>query len=269
METTVHFQHFMPRPAMDTILVAEDHDDMRNNICTSLLPYFNVVGVPNGNQAWQMVVKYLPNLVIVDIMMPGMDGLSLCRHLKNDERTNHIPVIMLTGLADIETKIEGLQNGADDYMAKPFYAEELHARASNLIEARKKLREKYFRQFNLMPREVTIQSSDEKFISMVMNVVELHMDDSQFGVEIFAREVGLSSVQLYRKLHTLTGYSPNDFIREQRLQRSASLLEKKVGNVAEVAYRVGFNTLSYPDIEDFEPSILLPILLLIPFHFFS
>ena len=246
METaTIQLQHLLPRQSGDMILVAEDHDEMRNYLCENLLPYFKVVGVGNGAHAWQMVVKYLPNLVIADLMMAGMDSLALCRQMKNDDRTNHIPIIMLTGNADMETRIEGLNNGADDYMAKPFYLKELHARARNLIEARKKMREKYSQTISLKPFERSVQSMDEIFLQKVISVVEHHIDDPRFGVEIFAREVGFSTVQLYRKLHSLTGLSPNDFIREQRLQRSASLLQKKVGNISEIAYRVGFNTLSY------------------------
>lgn len=243
MNTGVSFQYVLPGHHPDRILVAEE--ETGNFIYKSLLPFFTVIRVAHGDHVLPMALKYLPNLVIADLMTPGINGPALCRHLKNDDRTNDIPIIMITGRDDIKIKIEGFNNGADDYMAKPFHVNELQARARNLIEARKKLREKYRYQITLNSHEVSVQSMDEKLLHKVMEVVELHIDDPQFGVGTFAREVGVSTIQLYRKLLSLTGFAPNDFLRDQRLKRAASLLERKAGNVTEVAYRVGFNTLSY------------------------
>lgn len=241
----VHLCHLRRAQAQDTVLVAEDYEEMRNEICRCLSPHFFVVVAPNGRVAWEMVARYLPNLVIANQTMAGIDGIALCRHIKSDERTNHIPVIMLTGSADIDTKIEGLNSGADDLISKPFQARELRARACNLIRGRKTLLRKYYQAVELRNTGGYLQSKDEKFHQKVMSAVEAHIDDHRFSVEVFAREVGVSTVQLYRKLLALTGLSPNNFVRDVRLQRSALLLEEAVGNVADAAYASGFNSLSY------------------------
>lgn len=244
MNNSVTLQPLLRLQSTDMIVVAVDNEETRNYICESLLPFFRVVGVGNGHHGWHMVFKYVPSLVIADLTMP-MDGLELCRHLKNDDRTWHIPVIVIAAKADMEMKIEAFNIGADEYMEKPIRIRELQARARNLVEARKKLFAKYGQQIQHLTHDASIQSIEKRFIEKAIEVVELHLDDSQFGVENFAREVGLSTIQLYRNLRALTGFSPNFFIREQRLQRSALLLEKNVGNVADVAYRVGFHTLPY------------------------
>ena len=169
----------------------------------------------------------------------------LCKKLKNDEKTCHIPIIMLTAKADIESKLHGLDTGADDYISKPFDIDELKLRVRNLIQNRKKLQEKYAHQILLKPRELEVQSTDDKFLQKILTIAEEHIGDTSFGVDPFAREAGMSTAQLYRKLTALTGYTPNDFIRHMRLQRAADLLNRKAGNIAEVAYQVGFNNLSY------------------------
>lgn len=244
MNNAVTLQPLLPMQSTDMIVVAVNDEETRNCICDSLQAFFRVVGVGNGHQGWQMIVNYVPSLVIADLTMPR-EGLVLCPHLKNDDRTWHIPIIIIAAKADMETRIEALNMGADDYMEKPIRTRELQARARNLVEARKKLFEKYRQQIQDVTHQTSIESIHKKFIEKAIKVVELHMDDSQFGVENFAREVGLSTVQLYRNLRSLTGFSPNFFIREQRLLRSAMLLAKNAGNVADVAYRVGFHTLPY------------------------
>lgn len=228
-----------------TVLIAEDNSDLRFYIRDHFSKQYTILEAADGEEALALAMDKIPDLIISDLMMPKLDGIQLCKKLKSNEKTSHIPIIILTAKTNSETKIEGLETGADDYIGKPFAMNELEVRMHNLIETRKKLQEKYARQMTMQPGEVKITSMDERFLKKIMDVVENHIADTSFGVELFAREVAMSQVQLYRKLTALTAHSPNDFIRHIRLQRAAELLKKKAGNVTEVAYQVGFNNLSY------------------------
>ena len=175
-------------------------------------------------------------------MMPEMDGFELCQKIKSDERLSHIPVILLTAKADLNSKIEGLKFGADDYINKPFEAEELKIRSKNLIDQRKKLREKFSRTIEIKPGDVTISSMDEQFMERLLTVFEKHLSESGFSTESFANEVGMSRSHLNRKMHALTNLSTHGFILNLRLKRAAQLLKKKAGTVSEIAYSVGFDS---------------------------
>jgi DNA-binding response OmpR family regulator len=178
-------------------------------------------------------------------MMPGMDGFTLCSTLKTDPRTSHIPVVLLTAKADAESKLAGLETGADDYLTKPFGLEELLLRVRNLLESRRKLREKFGKQLTLNPKEITVTSTDAQFVERALSIMETQMANPDFDVEAFSREVAMSRSQLHRKLVALTGQGPGDFIRTIRLKRAAALLQSQAGNVSDVAYRVGFTNLPY------------------------
>ena len=178
-------------------------------------------------------------------MMPGLDGLTRCERLKTDERTSHIPIILLTARADSDSKLRGLETGADDYMSKPFGLDELRVRVRNLLESRKKLRERFSRQITLQPTQLVVTSLDEQFLQKALTVAEANLANVAFDVESFSREMGLSRTQLHRKLTALTEQSPNEFIRAIRLSRAASLLGQQGRNVADVAYQVGFSSPNY------------------------
>jgi AraC-like DNA-binding protein len=178
-------------------------------------------------------------------MLPLMSGPELCRKLKQHDITCHIPIILLTAKTSAESKIEGLQTGADDYITKPFEPDELITRVNNLIVSRKKLREQFSREIILQPAAITITSADEKFLQKAMQIVEEHMADATFSVESFSYEMGISRMQLLRKLKALTNHSPADFIRVMRLKRACELFTNKAGTIAEIAYQVGFNDPSY------------------------
>ncbi|MBF8295891.1 MAG: response regulator, partial [Bacteroidetes bacterium] len=227
------------------VLVAEDNDDAREYLRSRLYPEFDVVEVVNGVQAWETASQRIPDVVVSDVMMPEMNGYELCAKLKQDERTSHIPVILLTALADQTDKIEGLQTGADDYLVKPFDAQELLVRIRNLIASRKKIQDRFRTSVPLKPGEVKVESLEDRFLVKVMSVVESHISEEQFDVEQFAEGAHLSRGQLHRKLKALTNLSPTDFIRYIRLRRAKELLEKQAGTVSEVAYRVGFSNHSY------------------------
>jgi DNA-binding response OmpR family regulator len=199
----------------------------------------------DGEKGWQVALEALPDLIISDVMMPKLDGLTLCQRLKKHFTTAHIPVVLLTARAAPEDKIEGLLTGADDYIVKPFNHQELHIRVGKLVEDRKRLRELFRREILLQPESISLASADEVFLQKVTGTVEQFLADQDFDVERLGQEVGMSRTQLYRKLFALTGQAPSDFIRTLRLKRAAALLTQKVGNVAEVAYRVGFKEPSY------------------------
>jgi signal transduction histidine kinase/DNA-binding response OmpR family regulator len=227
------------------VLIIEDNEDLRYYLKRSLAENFQVAESEDGIKGLQKAYNTIPDLVVSDWMMPGMDGITLCHQLKTDERTSHIPVILLTAMAGDNAKLQGLETGADDYLTKPFDNRELIVRIKNLIENRRQMRERYSKEMLLGPKKIPVSSMDEKFLQKVMEAVETNMGDPDFSMEKFGQQVALSRMQLHRKLKALTGNSPGDFLRSMRLKRAKRLLESRAGNVSEVAYEVGFNNLSY------------------------
>lgn len=227
------------------ILLVEDNQDLRHYLRENLQQQFNIQEAEEGQVGIAKAIQDVPDLIISDLMMPKANGLQLCQQLKEDERTSHIPIILLTAKADVETKLEGYRQGADDYIPKPFNMDELLTRIENLLANRKRIQEKYSRQMTLSPSVLPVTSVDERFLKKCLELVERVISDPTFGVELFAREMAVSQTQLYRKLHAITNLSPNEFIRHIRLLRAADLLRKKAGNVSDVAYAVGINNLSY------------------------
>jgi DNA-binding response OmpR family regulator len=192
------------------ILIVEDHRDMRTYIREMLDKDHRVIEAGDGAQGFEKAVDSIPDLIISDVMMPGMDGFELCHKLKTDERTSHIPVILLTARASGASKVEGLETGADDYITKPFDASELRARVKNLIEQRRKLRERFSREVTLQPGDIAITSMDEQFLHRAIEVIEEHIADANFSLDEFTRKVGMSRMQLHRKLRALTDQSATD-----------------------------------------------------------
>ncbi len=226
------------------LLIVEDNSDMRKYMRTHLDKY-RVIEAINGEDGIGKAIETIPDLIISDVMMPKMDGFQLCEKLKTDERTSHIPVILLTAKAGIEHKIEGLETGADDYITKPFDARELQVRVRNLIEQRRKLRERFGREIKLKPADIAITSADERFLNKAMELVEAHIPDMAFTAEVFARKMYLSQMQLHRKIKALTNRSPWEFVRTLRLERACQLLQKHAATIAEIAYQVGYSDPSH------------------------
>lgn len=227
------------------LLIVEDNADLRNLIHEVVRHEYQVIGATNGNEGCAMAIQEIPDLIISDVMMPLMDGFTLAEKLKKDERTSHIPIILLTAKASQSHKIEGLQTGADDYLTKPFDNKELLARVRNLINQRKLLRKKFAGEIILRPSEITVNSADENFLSRIMQAIETNMGEEDFGVEELAKEVAMSRSQLHRKLIALTGQTPSEVLRNTRLLRAKELLQKKAATPSEVAYRVGFSSHTY------------------------
>jgi signal transduction histidine kinase/DNA-binding response OmpR family regulator len=227
------------------ILIVEDDLDMRRHLCENLKGSFSVYEASDGEIGLTIARDIIPDLVISDVSMPVMDGIQLCRNLKNDERTSHIPVLLLTARATQETKMAGLETGADDYVFKPFDWPELETRIRNLVEGRKRLRERFARTTALKPSEIAITSMDETFLMKVMASIERSMGDETFSVEHMAQDVAMSYSQLHRKLTALINQSPNQLIRSVRLQRAKDLIERGAGTISEIAYTVGFGSPAY------------------------
>jgi len=230
-----------------TILVVEDNYDMREYIKESLSEIYQVEEAINGEQGVRIAQKIIPDLIISDLMMPKMDGNELTRILKNDERTSHIPVIILTAKSGQENKIEGLQTGADDYLTKPFDLQELRVRVENLINLRVKLQEKFSKGEFLSKRlpGKKLKSIDEKFLARVIEVIEKHLSEEEFSIEECSFEIGMSRNHLYKKLKALVGKSPSQYVRTVKLHRAKEMIEEEKGNISEVAYSVGFSSPAY------------------------
>lgn len=242
-----HLASSNEQPTTDTtiILLVEDNADMRDYIRRQLASDYKIVEAQHGREGVEQALAIIPDLVISDVMMPEMDGFALCDRLKADERTSHIPIILLTAKAEREDRLEGLQTGADDYLTKPFDARELQLRVKNAIASRRRLQERFKKQMLLRPSEINVASVDEIFLQKAVAAVEAHIEDESFTPEDLAHEVGMSRAQFYRKLRALTNQPAGNFIRSIRLERAADLLKQGAGNIAEVAYRVGFSSHPY------------------------
>lgn len=227
------------------LLIVEDNDDLRTFMRNLLRPAYRVLDCENGLKGLTTAQEHLPDLIVSDWMMPDMDGIELCRRIKTDERTSHISFILLTALSAQDKRLTGLRTGADDYLTKPFDSRELLVRAQNLIANRQRLHERFSREVRIQPKDITVTSADEKFLARVIQIVEDQLNNPDFSAEQFGQEVGLSRMQLHRKLVSLTGLAAGDFIRLMRLKRAAQLLDGRTGTISEIAYEVGFNSLSY------------------------
>jgi signal transduction histidine kinase/CheY-like chemotaxis protein/AraC-like DNA-binding protein len=230
---------------MPQVLIVDDNADLRGHIIQNMEDRFLLYEAGDGKEGLIKAVEMVPDLIITDLAMPEMDGLEMCEKLKTDQRTSHIPVIILTSRASVENRIEGFGKGADDYINKPFNMQELVMRIKNLIEQRKMLRRQFSRDVRLSPKDISITSEDEKFLNRTIAIIEEHINNFDFDVSKLTDNMGVSRVQLFRKLKALTDQSPSEFIRTIRLKRAAQLFDKGFGNITEVTYQVGFNNLSY------------------------
>lgn len=227
------------------VLVIEDNQDVSKYITEILSTSNKVLTATNGQEGIDRALTELPDMIISDVMMPRKDGFEVCNILKNDEKTSHIPIILLTAKSDISDKIKGLTTKADDYLTKPFIPAELLIRVQNLINSRRLLRNKYKQNGVLRPKDIAVNSVDENFLNRFVEIVELHMSNENFGVEELGNKMNMSRSQLHRKLTTTLGQGPNQFIRSFRLQRALELLKQNAATASEVAYRVGFSSPSY------------------------
>ncbi len=227
------------------ILLVEDNPDIRTYVREQLLDTYRVIEAADGVKGLEMAKRESPDLIISDIAMPKMDGIELCRRVKTDIETSHMPVILLTARTSLIYKIDGLETGADDYITKPFNMTLLKLRVRNLIKSREQLRDRFGKSMELNPSAVVVTSLDETFLKKVIASVEAHVDDPAFSVEQLADDLAMSRMQVYRKLKAITGQTPNHVIRSIRLKRAAQLLNTGQFTIAEVTYQVGFQDLKY------------------------
>ena len=235
----------LPDTDKPVLLIAEDNSDVRSYIISHLEGNYRIREAKDGEAGLRQALEYIPDLIISDVMMPKMDGFEMCSKIKTDERTSHIPVIMLTAKATREDKIEGYETGADDYIMKPFEPEELKARIRNLIEQRKRLHE-HFKKNGIFELDQTrIASVDKKFLENVFNIITENIPNASFNVESLTQKLNLTRAVLHRKIVSLVGQPPVELIRRIRLTRAADLIQKKSGNISEIALDVGFNNPAY------------------------
>ncbi|AFH50022.1 Signal transduction histidine kinase [Ignavibacterium album JCM 16511] len=231
--------------AKPTIMIVEDSEDVRFFLSSLLKDEYNLILAENGRDAIEKSIEQLPDLILSDIMMPEMDGLEFCRKIKSDWKTGHIPIILLTARITIDDKVEGLELGADDYITKPFNTKELRVRIKNLLEQRRKLKERYSTTEEPIADEYKFSPEENEFIQTAIRIVEDNIANSDFDTEKFAEKMYLSRSQLHRKLNQLTNESPGEFIRTIRLKYAAKLLSQKNFNITQIALEVGFNSPSH------------------------
>jgi len=229
----------------ELILIVEDSEDIRSYIIDGLGKNFDFIEAENGEQGLDLAMKFNPDLIVSDILMPKMDGYKFCSLIKATIEISHIPVILLTSKSEDEDQLHGLEVGADDYIAKPFNIKILEARIKNIISSRKRLKEKFSKDLIYKPADIVITSTDEKFLNKALKTVENNISNHEFDVDLFAREMAMSQSTLYRKLKSLTGESTNNFIKEFRLKQAAKILQNNEVQVSEVALMVGFDDPAY------------------------
>ncbi|WP_179334636.1 tetratricopeptide repeat protein [Winogradskyella costae] len=227
------------------LLIVEDNDDLRNLLKQSFENNYNVITAPNGKIGVELALEHIPDLIISDIMMPEKDGITLTEDLKTDERSAHIPIILLTAKAEAESQYKGIGIGADDYITKPFDKKLLALKVEKLIESRRQLQLRYSQELILLPKDIAITNLDEKFLEKVQVTLDKSLVDPSFNVTEFSDAVGMSRMQLHRKIKALTGLSASEFIRSQRLKLATEFLKTSDINMSQVGYSVGFNDHSY------------------------
>ncbi|QIE60306.1 response regulator [Rasiella rasia] len=227
------------------LLVVEDHADIAAYITSIFENEYKVITTSNGKEALDVAVSEIPDIIISDIMMPIIDGNELTKNIKEHELTSHIPVLLLTAKTEDTDKLTAAGVGADVYMTKPFNSRLLHSRVANLIENRTKVQARFSKEVILTPKEISVSSADEKFLEKLQLVLDDKLTDSEFTSAAFCEAVGISRMQLHRKLKALTGQSTTEFIKSQRLKMAVQLLKKNKLSISEIGYTVGFNDPSY------------------------
>jgi signal transduction histidine kinase/ligand-binding sensor domain-containing protein/DNA-binding response OmpR family regulator len=236
----------IPDSAKPLLLIVEDNPDMIDFIRISLKNRYRFIVAGDGAEGLQKAQESLPDVIISDIMMPVMDGLTFCKKIKSDPKTSQLSIILLTARSLTSQKIEGIRTGADAYITKPFDIELLDAQIANLLLRKTELSEYFRHELIITPlKESSGENMDDKFVNKVMNIIEANISDPDFSVEALSSEIGMSSAHLSRKLKSLTHFSANEIIKKYRIKKASLLLQNREGNISEVMYDVGFSNLSY------------------------
>ena len=237
--------HFGVEEGKPTVMVVEDNHQLRKFIADILENDYAVIEASNGEDAYNSAVRNVPDLIVSDVIMPKMVGTELCARIKSNLKTSHVPIVLLTSRSSLVYKLEGLENGADDYVSKPFDVEELKLRIHNLLASSKRVRDKFSSQVPISPKEMTVSSTDEKLLQKALKIVEENLANDQFDIHMFCSELGVSRTLLFTKVKAWTNRTPNEFIQELRLKKAAQLLEEGKLNIAQVSYAVGFRNPKY------------------------
>jgi len=229
------------------LLVVDDNADIRRYIRSIFSDGYRIIEAENGKIGLEKALESIPDVIISDLMMPEMDGFEFCKILKSDEKTSHVPIIMLSAKANPESRLESWELGADEYLLKPFQSTEVRARVQNLVEKQQRLRRFYGKNDGELPpeKEIVGYSKEQQFLQKMYAIVEQQFSDAEFTAEKCAKEMGMSQSQLLRKLKALTDQTINEFIRDFRLERAVELLSQKEATISEIVYQVGFSNLSY------------------------
>ena len=234
-----------PAPEKPTVLLVEDHEDFRSYLSKNLSANYKIIEAADGKQGWQMTLSSHPQVIVSDINMPEMDGILLCRKIRSDKRTCHIPIILLTALTGDTNQLIGLNTGANDYLTKPFNFEILNAKVNNLLKLNATLKSTYSRQLKVAAPDVEIQSEDEKLLLKIARYIESNIDNPDLSVEELSKHVFISRGSLYNKILSLTGEAPVEFIRSIKLNKAAALLENSDMKISQIGYEVGFTSPNY------------------------
>lgn len=244
-EDTIGNQLIATTSKKETLLVVEDNDDLRRFLVTELSHKYEVYEASDGEVGEKLALSKSPDLIISDVMMPKMDGFELCQRIKSNVQTSHIPVILLTARTSEELKMTGYQSGADEYLSKPFNLEILLLRIEKLIAQKNQRQSAFSKKLEVNPKEITITSIDEQLIEKALGCMEKNIDNPDYSVQEFSQDLGMDRTVLYKKMQSITGLAPSEFIRSIRLKRAAQLLIQSQYSVAEVSEKVGFNTQKY------------------------
>lgn len=227
------------------ILVVEDNNDLRKFLKQEISEYAKVITATNGEEGYKLAEQELPDIILTDVMMPVMDGIELCKRLKTNVNTSHIPVIILSSKASVDSQIEGLNTGADDYIPKPFNLELLLTKINTVLKSREALRQLYRDKLSIIPAEITVTNADENILRKLIGIIEEKISEPDLSATILASEIGMSRSVLYAKLKEITGQSVNEFVRTVKLKKASLALIQNNKTVSEIAYMFGFNTPQY------------------------
>jgi len=228
-----------------SILVVEDNEQIRDYVSSIFREGFSVYQASGGYEGIELARKYLPDIIISDIMMDNGNGIELCRTIKNDPSLGHIPIILLTAVSDNDIRLKGTESGADDYITKPFEKDLLVARVKALLQNRTKLQQYFFNEVTLKKQDFKISAEYKEFLDHCIAIVERHLEDDAFNIKKLSQEIGMSHSALYRKVKSVSGQSIAGFIRFIRLRKAAELMINTNGNVNEIAFQVNMNDIKY------------------------
>jgi len=227
------------------LLIVDDNEDIRTYVSDIFINNYTIIEAENGQKGIDMAIEHIPDIIISDVMMPVLDGIELSKNLKNDERTSHIPIILLTAKTGEQNEIAGIKTGADDYITKPFSEDLLKLKVKNRIENLKILQERFSQEIILRPKDITVNSIEEKFLERIQVVLDTQLTETSFSIQDFCEATGMSRMQLHRKLKALTGLTTSEFVRSERLKLAAKLLISSDINISQIGYTVGFNDHAY------------------------